>query len=409
MVKAGYKDTEVGVIPEDWELSKIKDVCIIINGRGFKPHEWSPNGLPIIRIQNLNGSDDFNYYSGHFDSKIFVKRSQLLFAWSGSRGTSFGPHIWNGVNALLNYHTWKLSVDDSKIDSKYFYHALKILTKHIEEQAHGASALVHTQKGEMEEFVFRRPKKEEQQAIAKALSDVDALITFLDKLIAKKCAIKTAVMQQLLTGKTRLPGFDEKWHSVSVAKHMTLNARIGWQGLKTDEYLENGQYSLVTGTDFNNGHINWGTCHFVDEWRYTQDKKIQLKNGDVLLTKDGTIGKVGYVEYVHKPATLNSGVFVIRPIGNTIDSLFLYYVLTSRIFDNFLSKLSAGSTIAHLYQKDFVTFNFIVPETVEQKAIALILSDMDAEITALENRRNKTNSIKQGMMQELLSERTRLV
>ncbi len=206
----GYKMTEVGMIPEDWNITKLKSICTIINGRGFKPHEWSQNGLPIIRIQNLNGSDDFNCYDGHYDPKIFIQYNQLLFAWSGSRGTSFGPHIWKGGDALLNYHTWKLNIDHSMVGENYFYYALKALTKSIEDAAHGASALVHTQKGEMEEcFVPIPSSKNEQLAIAKALSDVDALITSLEKLITKKQAIKTATMQQLLTGKKRLPGFGE--------------------------------------------------------------------------------------------------------------------------------------------------------------------------------------------------------
>ena len=110
-MKHGYKQTEVGVIPEDWEVKPVGAVCKLINGRGFKPHEWKTSGLPIIRIQNLNGSDDFNYFEGPYAKKLEVESGQLLFAWSGSRGTSFGPHTWNGPLGLLNYHTWKVQVD----------------------------------------------------------------------------------------------------------------------------------------------------------------------------------------------------------------------------------------------------------------------------------------------------------
>lgn len=83
-IPEGYKKTEVGVIPNDWETPKFGEICTLINGRGFKPYEWSKKGLPIIRIQNLNGSDDFNYYEGAYDPKIFIENGQLLFAWSGS-------------------------------------------------------------------------------------------------------------------------------------------------------------------------------------------------------------------------------------------------------------------------------------------------------------------------------------
>lgn len=141
LVKPGFKQTEVGVIPEDWEVCRIDSVCKLINGRGFKPYEWQQSGLPIIRIQNLNGSGDFNYYSGAYDKKIEVEPGQLLFAWSGSRGSSFGPHVWRGMLGLLNYHTWKIQVADGKIDQNYFLYALRSLTAFIEDKAHGASAL----------------------------------------------------------------------------------------------------------------------------------------------------------------------------------------------------------------------------------------------------------------------------
>jgi len=138
---------------------------------------------------------------------------------------------------------------------------------------------------------------------------------------------------------------------------------------------------------------------------------IQIKKHDILLTKDGTIGKVAYISNIQKPTTLNSGVFVIRPAKE--DSFvpnFVYHVLNSFLFDSFLTKLSAGSTINHLYQKDFVDFTFKAPvELVEQHAIAQVLSDMDSEIEQLEKKLSKHQQIKQGMMQELLTGRIRLV
>jgi type I restriction enzyme S subunit len=210
-VRLGYKLTEAGVIPDDWEAVQLQNICTLVNGRGFKPHEWENSGLPIIRIQNLNGSNEFNYYSGRYDQKILVESEQLLFAWSGSRGTSFGPHVWKGGTALLNYHTWKIVINESKINARYFFYALKDLTACIEKDAHGASALVHTQKCEMEKYYVRVPPIELQQKIANYLSDMDELINGLDQLIAKKRDIKQAVTQQLLTGRQRLPGFCGEW------------------------------------------------------------------------------------------------------------------------------------------------------------------------------------------------------
>ena len=253
------------------------------------------------------------------------------------------------------------------------------------------------------------PSEPEQCAIAEALSDVDNLLESLDALIAKKRAIKQAAMRQLLKGETRLPGFDGKWVKLNFANDTVLKARIGWQGLTTTEYLSSGEYHLVTGTDFDAGRIEWESCCFITHDRYSQDKHIQLNIGDLLITKDGTIGKIGYVDYLPSPATLNNGVFVVRPAGNNWFPLYMYYVLTSQIFREFLERLKAGSTISHLYQKDFIDFGFSAPKLDEQMAIATMLSDLDSEITALQQRRNKTHAIKQAMMQQLLTGRIRLV
>ena len=259
-------------------------------------------------------------------------------------------------------------------------------------------------------FLVAFPPPHEQRTIATALSDVDALLDELERLIAKKRDLKQAAMQQLLTGQTRLPGFDGEWTVKPLGSTAILKARIGWQGLTTSEYLESGDYFLVTGTEFNNGRIDWGSCHYVDESRYVQDKYIQVKMDDVLVTKDGTIGKVALIRDLPRPATLNSGVFVIRPIDNAFHPAFFYYLLCSKVFRDFLAQLSAGSTINHLYQKDFVTFKYRTPPTIaEQNAVAVILSDMDVELSALVARCNKTRNLKQAMMQELLTGRTRLV
>jgi type I restriction enzyme, S subunit len=251
---------------------------------------------------------------------------------------------------------------------------------------------------------------DEQRAIAAALSDVDALLDGLDRLIGKKRDLKQAAMQQLLTGETRISGFHGEWEVKRLGSTAILKARIGWQGLTTDEYRDTGDYYLVTGTEFKHGRIDWNSCHYVDESRYIQDKYIQLKIHDVLVTKDGTIGKIALVTDLPKPSTLNSGVFVIRPIERAFHPDFFYYLLSSTAFNEFLTQLSAGSTINHLYQKDFVNFVYKVPPSIEeQRAIAAVLADIDAELSVLEARRDKTRALKQGMMQELLTGRTRLV
>lgn len=214
---------------------------------------------------------------------------------------------------------------------------------------------------------------------------------------SQKSVVQTTTYKQ-----TEVGLIPSDWEVVNLLQNFTLKARIGWQGLTTAEYLQSGEYGLVTGTDFNNGYIDWDNCVYVEKIRYEQDKNIQLKINDVLVTKDGTIGKVAFIDRLPNPTTLNSGVFVLRPKNEKIDNRFFYYLLMSFYFDDFLSKITAGSTITHLYQKDFVTFNFILPTKAEQTAIATALSDADALISSLEKLIAKKRMIKQGAMQQLL-------
>ncbi len=194
------------------------------------------------------------------------------------------------------------------------------------------------------------------------------------------------------------------WEVRNIVENSTMKARIGWQGLTVSEYLDKGDYLLITGTDFVNGKIKWDSCHFVEKSRYDQDKNIQIKEGDILITKDGTIGKIAFVDELPLPSTLNSGVFVIRPKKNdNYLPKFLFYIFNSLFFNDFLNRLTAGSTIVHLYQKDFTSFSFPLPPTLaEQKAIATALNDADALIQKLEQLIAKKRNIKTGAMQELL-------
>lgn len=129
----------------------------------------------------------------------------------------------------------------------------------------------------------------------------------------------------------------------------SMHARVGWQALKKDEYMEQGEYMLITGTDFVDGRVDFFTCVYVSKERYDMDEKIQVRNGDILVTKDGTIGKVAIVEGLDMPATLNAGVFVIRPDGR-FDADYFSYLFKGPVFSEFVEAVKSGATIKHLNQ-----------------------------------------------------------
>ena len=170
----------------------------------------------------------------------------------------------------------------------------------------------------------------------------------------------------------------------------TLNARIGWQRLTKAEYMSKGDYLLITGTDFTETHeIDYSTCVYVTEERYKQDSKIQLKNGDILITKDGTLGKVAQVKGLEMPATLNGGVFVVRCKDGSLENRFILHYLLSNHFQSVVEQQKTGSTISHLTQTLFSRLMIPIPPLEIQREIVRILdnftnltSELTSELTA---------------------------
>ena len=402
MVKPGYKQTEVGVIPDEW------DVCPL----GSIAHFHDSRRIPIKESDRIKMQGDYPYYgaSGIIDyvndyifdgnyillgedgANIIDRSSRLAFVvsgkcWINNHAHVIEPHKNMDIHFLSEYLE-SISYDE--------YNTGTAQPKLNREKCNAIPVPI--------------PPLPEQVCIANYLRECDHLTATIEKEISKKKAIKQGAMQELLTGKKRLPGFSGEWSNFNLMKHSKIKARIGWQGLKKSEYLDSGYALLVTGTDFADGKVQWDSCHYVTRDRYDQDRNIQIQNNDILITKDGSLGKAALVQGLAKPATLNSGIFVIRPLQNAYDPVFVYHILSSFVFKDFLDKLSAGSTIIHLYQKDVGKFEFLLPPTIEeQKAIAAVLYEMDADIAALEEKLAKYRQVKQGMMQQLLTGKIRLV
>lgn len=411
MVK-GMKHTEIGLIPDDWEVKTIDELAQVKSGKRLplgNSLSVKETPYPYIRVADMVTGNvlldnimyvPINVYPRIKNYRIFI--DDIFISVAGTLGVvGFIPKKLNGANLTENANR----LTEIKCNKEFLFHIMNsslIQNKINSEKTLGAQpklALTRIRK-----FIIPLPKKRKEQiVIAQVLDDIDASVTALEKLIAKKKAIRTGSIQQLLNP-------ERNWIEYNLSKDATLKARIGWQGLTKSEYKNTGDFYLVTGTEFSSGNIDWENCVYVEESRYSQDKNIQLKINDVLVTKDGTIGKVALVRELKKPTTLNSGVFVIRPINNNFDPKFFFYILSSKIFKDFLDQLSAGSTINHLYQKDFVNFKFFAPKEIkEQKHIAQILSDMDEEILALEIKLKKQKQLKQGMMQVLLTGKIRLI
>jgi type I restriction enzyme S subunit len=411
-VKDGYKQMELGIIPDDWDERTLLSISSKITDGDHLTPKREAEGNYLLSARNIRDSyidlTDVDYVGDEEYTRMRQRCApevgDILMSCSG-HGLGRASTVPQGLRCVLVRSAALIKLNPRKADGLFIQYCLQ--APYVQRQIFSGKSLAAQPNlfiNSIERLRCLLPASvSEQRAIATALSDADALIESLQELIGKKCRLKQGAMQELL-------GRRDGWATKRLGNTAVLKARIGWQGLTTAEYLDAGDFYLVTGTDFANGYIDWTHCAYVAESRYRQDKNIQLRENDVLVTKDGTIGKVAFVDHLDKPATLNSGVFVIRPIEGAFNAEFFYYLLCSKVFAEFLGQLSAGSTINHLYQKDFVNFIYKMPTTLaEQSAIARILRDMDTEIAALKAKLSKARHLKQGMMQELLTGRTRLV
>ena len=204
------------------------------------------------------------------------------------------------------------------------------------------------------------------------------------------------------TPSIRFKGFTDDWEQRKLSELATMHARIGWQNLRTSEFLDVGDYMLITGTDFEDGKVNYSTCHYVEKERYDQDKNIQIKNGNILITKDGTIGKVAYVEGLCLPATLNAGVFNVEiKDENETDSKYLFQFLKAPFLMDYVSKKATGGTIKHLNQNILVDFPIATPSKAEQVRIGEYFSNLDNLITLHQRKYDQLLNIKKSMLEKM--------
>ena len=180
----------------------------------------------------------------------------------------------------------------------------------------------------------------------------------------------------------RFKGFSDTWEQRKLSEIATMHARIGWQNLRTSEFLDSGDYMLITGTDFIDGAVNFDTCHYVERERYEQDKHIQIRNGSILITKDGTLGKVAYIQGLTMPATLNAGVFNVEiKDENEVDNRYLFQYLKAPFLMDYVDKKATGGTIKHLNQNILVDFPVVLPHKAEQEKIGEYFLAIDHLIT----------------------------
>lgn len=247
---------------------------------------------------------------------------------------------------------------------------------------------------------------QEQQKIGSFFSNIDSLISLEQKKYDKLTQVKKSMLEKMFPkeGATvpeiRFANFTGEWEKKKLSEIAVMHARIGWQNLRTSEFLDSGEYMLITGTDFQDGVINFKTCHYVEKERYDQDKHIQIKNGSILITKDGTLGKVAFVDGLKKPATLNAGVFNVEN-QDDVDDRYLFQYLKAPFLMDYVSLKATGGTIKHLNQNILVDFPVKLPSKSEQQKIGSYFSHLDSLISLQQRKLEKLKNIKKSLLEKM--------
>lgn len=390
MKEKNMKDSNIfyiGEIPSKWENWRLQDAII---------------QLPKSNIQASEGNEE-GEYPFYTSSQILNKRidkclykgDAITMATGGFASVNYSREDFSTSTDCFNFKSnqdtrfiyyWLFSIKDSIINDLWFE----------------GMGLKHLQKDDLLKSHIFFPSISQQNKICNYLDikcmNIDSLIINIERQIDILKEYKKSLITETVTKGMNsnielkessiewIGKYPKKWKLIKLKYASLIKGRIGWQGLRTDEYhYEDNLPYLITGTDFDNGVINWKTCAHVTEERFKLDKNIQINENDLLITKDGTIGKIAIVKNCPEKVCLNSGVFIIRNTKKyKYFDKYLYYILQSNQFTQWYDFSNAGnSTIKHLNQDNFYNFVFTYPEIAEQKEIANYLDTKCYEIDSI--------------------------
>ncbi|EPP4081171.1 restriction endonuclease subunit S [Vibrio cholerae] len=429
-IPKGYLKTEHGIFPSDWSVLTLDDVCSFVGGaqpeKSVFSYKEQSGYIRLIQIRDYKSDKDIVY----IPEKLARKKCSTIDIMIGR----YGPPIFQilrGIEGAYNVALIKATPKEN-IEREFLYYFLKndSLFELMDMLSQRSSGQTGVELPALKSYPIGLPPKKEQTAIANALSDVDALISELEKLIAKKQAIKTATMQQLLTGRTRLPQFalredgtpkgtkpselgeiPEDWELQSLQEMASANGLVRGPfggAIKKEHFTKTG-YKVYEQRNAIYATIDIGN-YFIDQKKFDELKRFSVSSGDFIVSCSGTIGRIYQIPEKNPEGVINQALLKITLNDNINSKYFHHYFKWDEFQERIIDGTQGGAMKNLVGMAEFKQSLMPVPSLKEeQTAIATILSDMDAEIQALEQRLGKTRQIKQGMMQELLTGKTRLI
>ena len=402
MVKKGYKQTEIGVIPEDWEVKPAKDLMRIETGSRNTEHKVDHGQYPFfVRSQQVERIETY-----HYDCEAVL---------TAGDGVGTGK-VFHYINGKFDAHqrVYVMSNFESILGKYFFYFFSKNFGAEVSKYT-AKSSVDSVRRDMIAEMLIPVPSEDEQKGIYEAVSDVEQLIETLEKQLTKKKAIKQGTMQELLTGKRRLPGFSEAWETFvfgDLFDFIPNNAftRVQLSGSGKVKNIHYGDILTKFGAyiSADSNEIPYIKKE-IDLSRFAE--KCYLQSGDVIIAdtaEDETVGKALEVINVECPVLAGQHTLLCRPKVNFAEK-FLGYYLNAACYHDQLLPFIVGTKVSSVSKASIAQTRLVVPKYKEQQAISCVLSDIDDEITELEKKLAKYRQVKQGMMQQLLTGKIRLV
>ena len=417
-----YKQTELGLLPEDWEVVKLGEIFRFISNNTFSRDFLCEDG----EIKNIHYGDVLIKYDSTLDvsqsdipainteilpsyqPKCFAEDGDIIIADTAEDETVCkATELWNigGKQIVAGLHTmWCRPAQNTFairflgyfMNTSLYHNQVLPLIQGIKVSSVSKSAIQGTW--------LCIPPIEEQRRIASALTSIDNLIDSLDRLIAKKRDIKQGAMQQLLSGKKRLKGFTEPWVEKKLGEILSLKNGFAF---KSETYCAIGKYKIITIANVQNGRFDLTDYNSVTDIPASIQQHQKLSIGDILISMTGNVGRVCRVDSSNCLLNQRVGLLEIRP---NVNSDFVFTALNTNAFENAMRDKGQGAAQANISKSDIEDYVLLMPSSLlEQQAIASVLTSMDNELSALEAKRKKYEQIKQGMMQQLLTGRIRLI
>lgn len=400
-----------------WRSTPLKAEVTLKNGKAYNAKDWKKEGYPIIRIQNLrNPLAEFNYFQGDPETEVPIRSGDLVFSWSGSKGTSFGPHIWQGELGVLNQHIFKVEMNPgSQLGQDFLYYALRFLTAVIEDKAYGLAALVHVRKGDLESTPIPFPPLPEQKTIAHILSTVQRAIEAQERIIQTTTELKKALMHKLFTEglrnepqkQTEIGPVPESWATPTVESVCTIRASaMSYSHLEKAPTVSDGVRVIgikVSDMNLPGNEIEFRSANLERLLTEKEARKRTVPADSIIFPKRGAAIATNKKRLTTGYTVLDPNLIAVMP-SEAVNHRYLFHWFNT--FD--LKKITDPGPTPQLNKKDIAPLKFPMPPVADQEAIATAIDAAAEKATLHCRKRDQLEDLFRTLLYELMTAKTRV-